>query len=119
MNCLKCGRETTEDHVFCDSCREEMKKYPVRPGTAVLLPKRPKAAVVKKQRHHVHAPAQPEDMIRKLKRQRTWLIVLLTVVLIGIVSTVLLYFGYDKAEKLLPGQNYSAMETTAPTGSAN
>ena len=37
MKCLKCGRET--DQTFCQACREEMEKYPVKPGTIVLLPK--------------------------------------------------------------------------------
>lgn len=37
MKCLKCGRET--DQTFCEACRAEMEKYPVKPGTIVLLPK--------------------------------------------------------------------------------
>lgn len=37
MKCLKCGRET--DQTFCETCRAEMEKYPVKPGTIVLLPK--------------------------------------------------------------------------------
>ena len=37
MKCLKCGRET--DQTFCDQCREEMDRCPVRPGTIIQLPK--------------------------------------------------------------------------------
>ena len=37
MRCLKCGRESEE--TFCRICQEEMEKYPVKPGTIVLLPK--------------------------------------------------------------------------------
>ena len=37
MGCLKCGRET--DQTFCESCRETMKKYPVKPGAVVILPR--------------------------------------------------------------------------------
>ena len=38
--CLKCRREIAEGQVFCDDCLAQMKKYPVKPGTPVNLPKR-------------------------------------------------------------------------------
>ena len=114
MNCLRCGRETQEDHVFCESCREEMGKYPVRPETAVILPRRREEASPKKAKRHGKAPLSPEEQVRKLKKQRFWisfLSLLLTVVLI--TSLVLTYLDLKKTE-LRPGQNYSAVETTAP-----
>ena len=37
MRCLKCGRETGQ--TFCQTCREEMDRYPVKPGTIIQLPK--------------------------------------------------------------------------------
>ena len=40
MYCLKCGREVYEDQVFCSDCIAVMEKYPVKPGTVILLPKR-------------------------------------------------------------------------------
>ena len=48
MNCLKCGRETQEDNVFCQACLLEMQKYPVHADTVVLLPRRKDAPVIKK-----------------------------------------------------------------------
>ena len=45
---MKCGREIPVGQVFCDECLEDMEKYPVKPGTAVQLPARPKPAPVKK-----------------------------------------------------------------------
>ena len=116
MNCLKCGRETTEDHVFCDSCREEMQKHPVRPGTAVILPKRKKEVLLKKPRHHGHSPGPPEDQIRRLKHQRTWLICLLLVCILCFASSMLLFLNREPEEGRLPGQNYSAVESTGPSG---
>ena len=40
MYCLKCGREVYEDQVFCPDCVSVMEKYPVKPGTVILLPRR-------------------------------------------------------------------------------
>ena len=40
MSCMKCGKEVSEDQVFCPECLAEMERYPVKPGTPVLLPHR-------------------------------------------------------------------------------
>lgn len=48
MYCLKCGKETREDRVFCDHCIEVMEQYPIKPGTPVQLPRREAAAAPKK-----------------------------------------------------------------------
>ncbi len=112
MNCLRCGRETQDEHVFCDSCRETMEKYPVRPGTAVMLPKRVDNPAAKKQKRH-SAPA-PEEQIRKLRKQRRRLgfaVLCLTLALVACISAVI-YLAFW--EQYRPGQNYSAVvETTA------
>ena len=112
MNCLRCGRETQDDHAFCDSCLKTMKEYPVRPGTAVALPKRNENQPIKKTKRRLQ-PA-PQDQIRKLKRQRLmlWiLVILLTLSLIGTLSFEI-YRHFDRTPKT--GQNYAVAETTAP-----
>ena len=48
MHCLKCGQKTGDSEVFCENCLEDMKKYPVKPGTVVRLPQRQPAPVNKK-----------------------------------------------------------------------
>ena len=115
MNCLKCGRETTDDHVFCDSCREEMQRYPIRPETAVILPKRKKEVPIKKTRHHGRGPVSPEDQIRRLKHQRSWLFSLLLACILCFAAAVTLALNLKPEEEHLPGQNYSAVETTGPS----
>ena len=40
MSCMKCGKEVSEGQVFCEECLTEMERYPVKPGTPVLLPHR-------------------------------------------------------------------------------
>ena len=113
MNCLRCGRETTDDHTFCDHCLQTMEKYPVRPGTAVMLPKHKDAPVPKKTKHHL--PPPPAEQIRRLKKQRLILSVVITMLIALMAAAFFVGSRYMKAEHLRPGQNYSAVETTAPT----
>ena len=112
MNCLRCGRETQGDDAFCDSCKETMKKYPVRPGTAVILPKNKESAAQRKQKRH--QPPALQDQIRKLKKQRLQLrimvICLFLILVLGIAAGA--YFLY-REQPSKPGQNYVVVETTA------
>jgi len=48
MICLKCGKKTKEDHVFCDKCLTTMEAYPVKPDVHIQLPNRSAAAAAKK-----------------------------------------------------------------------
>lgn len=105
MRCLKCGRESEE--TFCRICQEEMEKYPVKPGTIVLLPK--ERPVEKKP-----APRKPQvppetviqtqrRTIRRLSGGIAALVALL--VLLGAVTVHLL--GGQKKAPL--GKNYSTV----------
>ena len=40
MQCLRCGRETEDEHVFCFLCEAVMMKHPVKPNTVVNIPER-------------------------------------------------------------------------------
>lgn len=113
MNCLRCGRETQDDHAFCDSCKETMKKYPVRPGTAVILPKNKESAAQRRQKRHQQA-AGPQDQIKKLKKQRRRLrisVFCLSLLLTALLTAAAFYLYREKPAK--PGQNYVVVETTA------
>ena len=96
MYCLRCGREVNEDQDFCPDCVSVMEKYPVKPGTAVILPKRREGIPISR------APVRrktltAEDQIRKLRRSvRTffvmWLITFLllcaVLFILDIISTL-------------------------------
>lgn len=56
MNCMKCGQETVDEHVFCEKCLAVMEKYPVRPGAVVMLPRRREPSVIKKLRRDTYRP---------------------------------------------------------------
>ena len=48
MNCMKCGRETQNEKVFCEDCLLEMEKYPVRAGSVVPVFRQYEIPVLKK-----------------------------------------------------------------------
>ena len=116
MGCMKCGRDIPEGQVFCDSCLEVMAKYPVKPETAVQLPRKKDTPVVKKTHIKRRQPPTPEEQIRTLKRRIRrfvvlWLVTLL--LLIAALHPAAMYFFGDSFR--LPGQNYSTFsDTTEP-----
>lgn len=118
MQCMKCGRDVEAEQVFCETCCADMGKYPVKPGTVVLLPHYHPVSNIPK-RVPKKAPL-PDEQIRRLKKRGRVLgwILALFVVLTAVLAWACgsLYVKYDG--KYLPGQNYSVVgsknETTAP-----
>ena len=112
MNCMKCGRETDAENVFCQSCLLEMEKYPVQPGTVVLLPRRREAAVIKKPQKR-HIPTAEEQ----IKHLRKWLMIL-TLLLAAAVTAIVWMFNptmhYVMDQHFEIGQNYSTVIPTVP-----
>lgn len=114
MGCLKCGRDTEPGQVFCPTCLASMKQYPVKPGTPVSIPNRPK-------RKSTSGPKreEPSEQIQRLQRTvlRLTVMVFLLFTLLG-TSLVILANHYLTTDHNLPaiGQNYS---TDTPTPSQN
>lgn len=122
MGCLKCGRDVEDGAVFCLGCLREMEKYPVRPGTPVVLPSLERTAV---KRTPKRRGISPEEQIRNLKKQiRTvtilWIVTFLVMAVLAAVCWRVLPHPQPR-----PGQNYTAVtaatspsqtETTAPSG---
>ena len=110
MNCMKCGRETQNESVFCPDCLMDMEKYPVRPGTVVQLPRRREVSAVKKpQKRHIPSA---EEQVRSLRRY----VMILTVLLIACITAIALMFRptmhYVRDEHFEIGQNYSSIVTS-------
>ena len=116
MNCMKCGQEIEEGQVFCAECLAEMGKYPVKPGTAVLLPHSKPVSPVKKAYAKWRQTPTPEEMVVRLKKRLRRMILIWLITLLLLVA-----FAYPtisrllEEEKLLPGQNYTAITTTTET----
>lgn len=109
MKCMKCGRETGQDQLFCDSCSAEMKKYPVSPDTVVQLPNSKLRQPVKKSAARRRPASDPEQL-----RQLTHRVHLLRVAL-GVALALLIVLSCvsirlaAKSRRPLPGQNYSTV----------
>lgn len=115
MNCLKCGREISEDEVFCVECRLDAQRYPVNPAAAVFIPKR-SAPEAPKKSPRKRSPSMEEQLNQLRRRYRVVLGLLVAVVLL---VAVLAYpaVSYMREDHYAKGQNYRPITpvTTAPT----
>ncbi len=118
MICLKCGRES--DQTFCDLCRAEMEKYPVKPGTIVQLPKDRRTFGKRQQPRRPVVSLETRIEMQKLtirRLSRAVAVLLTLVVLLGLVIFRMLRGTNQRPT----GQNYSTVTTkpsedvTAPT----
>jgi len=116
MNCMKCSREIEGEGAFCQDCLLEMEKYPVQPGTVVLLPRRKENSFQKKTVKR-HVPS-PEEQITTLQRQIRLLFLLLVLCFVAIGIMFKPAMHYIRDEHIPIGQNYSTVtpaNNPAPT----
>ena len=116
MSCMKCGRELEEGQVFCQECLEGMAKYPVKPGTVVMLPKRSTAHAPKKSHAKRRSYSSPEDKIRAMKKWLRFMLImwLLTLgLLIFSLFPAVEYFLGNSFHHI--GQNYTTVIETEAT----
>lgn len=112
MNCLKCGREVPEGQLFCESCLLEMEKYPVKPNTAIQLPRREERKKAPTKRRQMPSA---EERLRIARRTLRQIIVLWLITLVLLLLSLYPAVKYFLGESVrLPGQNYSTF-STAPT----
>ena len=113
MNCLKCGKDTKGEQVFCDSCLERMDAYPVRSDAPIHLPNHStsQAAVKKAPPRKKALPA--EEVIQQLKtvnRRLIWAVLALTLAL-GLCAGGLAYHLLNpqqiNEEAVTSGKNYT------------
>lgn len=113
MHCLKCGKDTMEKQVFCDGCLADMQKYPVKPGTAVHLPRRDPQPPEKKTPVHRReaTPAEQNDRLRGMIRWLAAAIAVLSVLLL-LTGSMLIHTLNNENISHVIGKNY----TTSTTG---
>ena len=116
MSCVKCGKKVEEGNVFCPECLEDMKQYPVKPGTPVHIPTRPEPAERKPARPRKERT--PEEQIASLHKLVQWLVILVVALATTLVVSlgVLVYVVTDAPEAQPaeePGRrNYTTAATT-------
>ena len=112
MHCLKCGNETNEHQVFCDSCLAGMESCPVKPGTGVHLPHHEQPAAVKKQLHKKRPQTSEEQVVllKKLVKRLVLALALVSIVLC-LATAMLVHNLFDRQSTTVVGRNYT-IDTT-------
>ena len=106
MQCMKCGREIPAGDVFCQECLKDMERYPVKPGTAVHIPKQTPRKHPQDRRQNISAEKKVEILHRRV-RVLSWLLTLaiaLTICLGALTISLL----QTEEEGPAIGQNYSS-----------
>ena len=113
MYCTKCGRESKENTVFCKSCLDVMKQYPVKPGTSIQLPQRAPAAA-KKAASRKKKLSTEEQVIRQ-RRTIRWLgaALVCTLLMLGLSIALLFDIMPEEQASVTIGQNYVTRDTAA------
>lgn len=118
MNCMKCGRETETEQIFCESCLEEMEKYPVKPDTVVQIPNRTGGPGSRKTfQRRMTAEEHVTILERRCRRLFiTWIVTVLMLAGMAIGAGVKIS---ELDVKRFIGQNYSSSDTTTATDNAD
>ena len=110
MNCLRCGRETENQQVFCKACLDYMALHPVKSDTPVYLPVRKEKEAPRKQRRWHRRERSAEETVVIL-RKRVRFLTAVTLILFSLLSAAVAGVWLAKeqgAEIPIPniGQNF-------------
>ena len=93
MWCLKCGKDTKDEQVFCPQCLAGMEKYPVKTDVHIQLPNRNRN--YDKKNAKKKRPPSPEEMVEVLrkKNRRLKTLILILVLCLGAAAYVFVREG--------------------------
>jgi len=108
MICLKCGKKTKENRVFCDRCLTTMEAYPVKPDVHIQLPNRSAAAAAAKKAAPKRRPLTAEEQVTHLNKTVRVLALLVAVLsLLVCVMGFLLLESPETDQDFASGTNYT------------
>jgi hypothetical protein len=110
MDCLKCGKKTTDEQVFCDTCLASMDAYPVKPDVHIQLPNRPEVTVKKAARKRRVLSYEEATVLWRKRTKRLAAAVLVLIVLLG-AAVFLLVKGWLAEDALPVGQDLTTEQT--------
>ena len=121
MKCMRCGRDTTDQQVFCDDCLADMVRHPVKPDVAVYLPSRRPAEPQRKQIRHRKKDLSAEELVPIL-RSRIWILsaaVVILMLMLGAAAAGVWFANNPTTDEKIPniGQNYQTVENNNETPS--
>ena len=115
MTCLRCGRETEENSVFCPECLEDMEQQPVKPDTPIMIPNR-ETRTPQKRTSQISPSVKKAKRISRLRSVVFWLILLVILLALGLTLTLCILFQLtpDWLNDLLLGETTYRLITKAP-----
>lgn len=111
MQCLRCGRETEEGHVFCFTCEALMTKHPVNPNTVVTIPERSLRVRSANPRKPAHPEEDTEGLHRTIMQLRLWVCMLMAALMLCVAVLTWQELTRDTGPAI--GQNYSSIIDTS------
>ncbi len=111
MYCMKCGKETEQNHVFCDACLSSMSRRPVKGDVVVQLPVRTPAPARKPAPRKRQRTA--EEQMHRLQSAVKWMSLALTCMVLALVLTVsfLVHTASQQHAGQEIGKNYNTVGT--------
>ena len=104
MQCLRCGRETEENHVFCFPCEAVMMKHPVKANAVVTIPER---SVRSRNPQPRRQEEDNEQLHRTIMQLRLWVCMLMAALMLCV--GVLTWQELHREVKPSIGQNYHSI----------
>ena len=115
MNCLRCGRNTTGQQVFCDACLDDMSRHPVKPDVAVYLPVPKPSDSQKKQPRHRKKEHSAEELVPILRKRILMLVAIVVILLLMLCAAAagVWFANNPQKEPIIPniGKNYQTIES--------
>lgn len=113
MKCMRCGKDTSGDQVFCPECLDVMQQYPVSPNATVRLPRRPDPGAERRPvRRRVPSEEEQLRVLRKRVRVMTWLLAGALALIIALSIPAVLHL-LEENPAFLPGQDYSSAQNVS------
>ena len=107
VSCLKCGKETRNEQVFCSQCLAVMERYPVKTDVHIQLPKQTERDLPKKSGKKRRTLSQEEQILILRKRNRRLVAILLAMALLLGAAGYLLVRATVSTEDTELGKNYT------------
>ena len=107
MQCLRCGRETEENHVFCFPCEAVMMKHPVKANAVVTIPERSVRSRNVQPRRQQRPEEDTDQLHRTIMQLRLWVCMLMAALMLCV--GVLTWQELTREEKPSIGQNYHSI----------
>ena len=112
MQCMKCGKDTTGEQIFCDSCLRVMEAYPVKAGSAVNLPRQKTPAEYKKAVARKRIATTDEQIANLQKHLRNTRIVAWIMAVLLLAASGMLVYEMLNPNAPVIGLNYTVDTTT-------